>query len=222
MRVVLIGGGGHGSVVAEIVEKTPDLDLIGILDSQIAAGTNVFGYEVLGPVEVLRELIVSRGVAGAVVAVGDNWTRGQIIAALRDLAPSLAYPNVVHPSAQIGKHVRLGAGTVVMAGAVVNTNSTIGEFCILNTNCSLDHDSVLGDFASLAPNSCAGGGTRIGAYSAICLGANIIDRVEIGEHTVIGAGATVLHNQPAQIVAYGTPARKIQDRRIGQRYLKSP
>ena len=106
-----------------------------------------------------------------------------------------------------------------MAGVVVNCNTSLGEFCILNTNSSLDHDTRLGDFVSFAPNSCTGGGSVIGSYSAVCLGTNIVDRITIGEHTVIGAGSTVLHDQPSRIVAYGTPARKINDRQPGDRYL---
>ncbi len=106
-----------------------------------------------------------------------------------------------------------------MPGVVVNCNVRIGEFCILNTNSSLDHDTTIGNYVSFAPKSCTGGGAAVGDYSAICLGTNVIDRITIGEHTVIGAGSTVLHNQPSHIVAYGTPARKINDRRPGDRYL---
>jgi sugar O-acyltransferase (sialic acid O-acetyltransferase NeuD family) len=154
-----------------------------------------------------------------IVAVGDNWTRAKLVALVRAKAPSLKFPAVVHHSASIGKNVTIGHGTVVMAGAVVNSNSTIGDFCILNTRCSLDHDTHTGEFVSFAPKSCTGGSASIGSFSAICLGANVIDRITIGEHTVIGAGSTVLHNQPSCIVAYGTPARKINDRQPGDRYL---
>ena len=71
----------------------------------------------------------------------------------------------------------------------------------------------------VAPQACAGGNVEIGDYSAICLGARIIHRVRIGAHAVIGAGATVLKHVPARVTAYGTPARIIRSREIGDVYL---
>jgi sugar O-acyltransferase (sialic acid O-acetyltransferase NeuD family) len=219
MRIVIIGGGGHGRVVIDIVERMPALALAGILDDGLPLGETVLGHAVLGKPADLPRLIRDRDVDGAVVAVGDNWTRSQVVASIRSMTPSLAFPNVIHPAAQVGKHVRLGQGNVLMAGAVVNCNATVGDFCVLNTNCSVDHDSVLGNFVSFAPNSCAGGGAEVGDFSAVCLGANVIDRVKIGPQTVVGAGATVLHDMPANALVYGTPARKVRDRNPGDRYL---
>jgi acetyltransferase-like isoleucine patch superfamily enzyme len=79
-----------------------------------------------------------------------------------------------------------------MAGVTVNPCCSIGRFCILNTNASLDHDSSMNDFSSLAPRVATGGNCKIGACSAICIGATLVHGVSIGEHTVVGAGSTVL------------------------------
>ncbi len=219
MRLAMIGGGGHGSVVANIIEVLPEFTLVGILDSQLPAGSQVLGYEVLGSPVAIQAISLAHDIQGVIVAIGDNWTRAKLVNTIRDAVPTIQFPSVIHPAAQIGRNVRLGQGTVVMAGVVINCNSTVGEFCIVNTNSSLDHDTQLGDFVSFAPKSCTGGGTRIGNYSAICLGANIVDRITIGEHTVIGAGSTVLHDHPSCIIAYGIPARKITDRQPGDSYL---
>lgn len=219
MRVVVIGGGGHGSVVIDIIEKLPQFTLVGVLDSKLPTGTFLLGYEVLGPPDSILELVQNYNIQGVIIAVGDNWTRSQLAFAVRTSVPTIQFPAAIHPSALISRDVSIGQGTVAMAGVIVNCNSIIGDFCILNTRCSLDHDNRVGDFVSFAPKSCTGGGAKIGNYSAICLGTNIVDRITIGEHTVIGAGSTVLHDQPSCIVAYGTPARKTNDRHPGDRYL---
>ena len=219
MNIIIVGGGGHGRVIIDIVEKSGQFNLLGILDAQLPLGANVFGYEVLGNDGDLVKLIVQRHVQGVVIAVGDNWMRSKVTRSILLAAPHLAFPNAIHPAAQIGRSVCLGHGNVVMAGAVINIGATIGNFCILNTNCSVDHDVILGDYVSFAPNSCAGGSVEVGDYSAVCLGSNIIDRIKIGSHTVIGAGSTVLLEMPANIVAFGTPALKIRDRSAGDKYL---
>jgi sugar O-acyltransferase (sialic acid O-acetyltransferase NeuD family) len=219
VRIAIIGGGGHGSVVADILEKLPQFTLAGFLDARLEPGTSIHGYEVLGQPDSLSLQILKHQLQGIVIAVGDNWTRGKLAEFVRTTSPEISFPTIIHPSAQLGKNVSIGQGTVLMAGVVVNCNVRIGDFCILNTNSSLDHDTRLADYVSFAPKSCTGGGATIGNYSAICLGTNVIDRITIGEHTVIGAGSTVLHDQPTCIVAYGTPARKAYDRQPGDRYL---
>jgi sugar O-acyltransferase (sialic acid O-acetyltransferase NeuD family) len=219
MNIIIKGGGGHGRVIIDIVEKSEQFNLLGVLDANLPHGTNVLGYEVLGNVRDLNRLTLEREVQGVVISVGDNWLRSKMASTILAAVPNIAFPNVIHPSAQIGKSVRLGHGNVVMAGAVINSGATIGNFCILNTNCSVDHDVILGDYVSFAPNSCAGGSVEVGDYAAVCLGSNIIDRIRIGAHTVIGAGSTVVNDMPANIVAFGTPARKIRDRDAGDRYL---
>ena len=219
MRVAIIGGGGHGSVVADIIEKLPQFNLIGFLDARHEPGSKILGYEVLGTPDSLTLQILQHDLQGIVIAVGDNWIRSTLFEFVRATSTEIDFPAIIHPSAQIGKNVTIGQGTVVMPGVVVNSNVQIGDFCIVNTNASLDHDTTIGQFVSFAPKSCTGGGASIGNFSAICLGTNVIDRITIGEHTVIGAGSTVLHNQPACIVAYGIPARKTSDRQPGDRYL---
>ena len=219
MRVAIIGGGGHGSVVADIIERLPQFTLAGFLDARLEPGSKILGYEVLGTTDTLTLQILKHDLQGIVIAVGDNWTRSRLADFVRTTSPTIVFPTIIHPSAIIGKNVIIGQGTVLMPGAVVNCNAQIGEFCILNTKSSLDHDTTIGNFVSFAPMTCTGGGARIGNYSAICIGTNVIDRITIGEHTVIGAGSTVLHDQPSCIIAYGTPARKTKDRQPGDRYL---
>lgn len=110
-------------------------------------------------------------------------------------------------------------GAVIMAGVAVNPCSSIGRFCILNTNCSLDHDSIMNDFSSLAPRVATGGNCKIGAYTAISIGAILIHGVSVGEHTIVGANSTVLGNIESYKVVYGTPARVIRERKPGDKYL---
>lgn len=43
----------------------------------------------------------------------------------------------------------IGAGTTIMAGAVVGPNAQVGVGCILTANATADHDSVMHDYAHL-------------------------------------------------------------------------
>ncbi len=218
-NTLVVGSAGHARVVIDIIEKEGKCRIRGLLDRFRQPGEEELGYPVLGKEEDLPDLVGSHGIDSVVIAIGDNFLRGQVAARVEELCPTIEFVSVVHPGASVARDVSIGQGTVVMAGVAINTLAEIGRFCILNTNSSLDHDSTLGDCASLAPNSATGGNCRIGEYAAIGIGATLVHGVDIGDHTVIGAGSLVLDSIESLTVAYGSPAKAIRSRQAGDTYL---
>ena len=218
-NVLIFGASGHGSVVLDILEKSKEFRPVGFIDSFIKKGTKKNGYRVLGSELDLLHIIEKHNVYGGIVAVGDNWVRRRLVQSIQRLAPDFIFINAIHPSARLGKDVRLGVGTAIMPGVIVNSNSTIGDHCILNTRASMDHDGILSDFSSLAPGVCCGGNLFLGSGAAISLGTLVIENIGIGAWSVVGAGSLVLDEIPENIVAYGSPARIIRKRRTGEPYL---
>ncbi len=217
--ILVIGCSGHARVALDIIAEEGRHRVMGLIDSYKPIGTELLGYEVVGREEDVRTMIDAGICDGVLVAIGDNWVRGELVGRLRELVPRIRFVTAVHPSARIARGVSIGCGTVVMAGTVVNTGSRIGEFCILNTASSLDHDCTMEDFSSLAPRAVTGGGVRIGTFSAIAIGATVSHEISIGKHSIVGAGATVVRDVPDCVVAYGTPARVIRERKPGDPYL---
>ncbi|KSA12408.1 acetyltransferase [Maribacter dokdonensis] len=221
-NVIIFGASGHGSVVLDCLEKEGEYNVIGFVDSYRVKGTIVNGYQVLGSEYDLPFLINRFNVRGGVVAIGDNWTRKLVVDKISKIAPNFNFINTIHPSAKIGKDVLMGCGNVIMPGAIINSNSLIHDFCILNSNSILEHDSVMESYASLAPSSCCGGNVFLGKFSSICLGASLVNGIEIGQHTVIGAGALVVDHFGDNVMAYGSPARIVRKRSVGEPYLSTP
>jgi sugar O-acyltransferase (sialic acid O-acetyltransferase NeuD family) len=221
-NVAILGGSGHGTVIADALARSDSLRLLGFIDSRLVPGDDVSGHRVLGRVEDIPTLVHSHELDGLIIGVGDNWIRARLVETARTLAPGILFPNVFHPSAVVSRSTSWGEGNVVLAGAIVNCGATAGDFCILNTSCSVDHDCRLGDYVSVAPQACVGGNVRIGDYAVVCLGARVIHQIHIGAHTVIGAGSTVLRDVPSHVTAYGTPARVVRSREVGDAYLTVP
>jgi len=217
--IVIIGSSGHAKVIIDIVEQEGRYKIAGLLDLNRKVGEQTLGYQILGRHEDLPQLVTTHALKGAIVAIGDNFVRSKVAVRVKEACPSLLFVSARHPKASIGRDASVGEGTVIMAGATANPCSSIGRFCILNTNSSLDHDSVMGDFSSLGPRAATGGNCRIGSYSAIAIGAVLIHGIHIGEHTVLGAGSTALRNIDSFKVAYGTPAKVVRDRKPGDTYL---
>jgi sugar O-acyltransferase (sialic acid O-acetyltransferase NeuD family) len=218
-KLLFIGASGHAKVVLDVFERMGKHEIIGFLDANKSTGETFMGYPVLGPESLLSKPDYQQADLELFVSIGDNWVRHLVVEKIRSMLPNSVFATGVHPSAQIGKDVKIGEGSILMAGVTINSSCNIGSFAILNTQSSLDHDGSLGDFASLAPGVIAGGNVQIGIHSAIGLGAKIIHGITIGEHTVVGAGALVNKSLASFAVIYGIPARFIRDRKKGDRYL---
>lgn len=194
--IFLIGAGGHGKVIAEIAESL-GWEVSGFVDQNPQLHSQL-GYRVfLEPADtgMPKE-------AGWVVSIGNNQTRKKLT-----LQYSLPYRALLHPSILLSHRSTIGAGTVAMAGVVVNSSTTIGKHCILNSSCSIDHDCRLEDFVHIAPQTAIAGGVTIGEGSLIGIGARVIPGVTIGKWCTIGAGAVVLTDVPDGATVVGVPGK---------------
>ena len=215
--LIIIGSSGHAKVVLDIFEKMNQHEIIGFIDKNKQNGENVLGYPVLGDEEILNNHKAE--VTQLFIAIGDNCTRQKVKDRINTHFPAFSFATAIHPSATIGKEVKIGQGTAIMAGAIINPCCNIGEFCLINTKASLDHDSVMNDFSSLAPGVTTGGNVEIGASSAIGIGASIMHGVKIGTEVVIGGHSFVNKHVDDFSVCYGVPAKLIRKRVVGEKYL---
>lgn len=219
-NLVIIGGGNHAAYSIEIAEMNPLFQIVGILDSVNELNSIVHGYPVIGRQEEIKEIVQRFDIKLGFIAIGDNWRREKVFHQLRDQVPKLMFITLIHPSAIIGKNAKIGQGSLLMAGVIVNINSEIGDFGFLATGAQIDHDCILEDFTSVSAGSVFGGLVHLKKYSAVTLGATVLDRLTIGQNSVIGAGSLVTNDIPDNVTAYGIPAKPIRKRELGEKFLK--
>lgn len=199
-RVVILGAGDHGRVVADILLCARQ-EVVAFLDVKRERwGIPIHGIPVPGDDSKLAGLRAD----GVVAGVGDNRTRHRIVAEL--LSP-VNWVNAIHPSAVVSPWAKLGRGVVIAAGAVVNPDAEVGDFAIVNTGATVDHDCCIGPFAQVAPGVHLAGRVMVGEGAMIGTGAAVVPGCTIGAWAVIGAGAVVTKNIPAGVTAKGVPAR---------------
>ncbi|MEX0774467.1 MAG: acetyltransferase [Phycisphaeraceae bacterium] len=208
-NLVIYGAGGHASVVADVVRQRGEHAIAGFLADQAhSEQRRVFcGAKVLGGGEQLATLR-GQGITLVVVAVGDNAARLRLAEAV--IAAGLELATAVHPGAIVAPDVSIGRGAVVAAGTVINPGSRLGANVIVNTGATVDHDNVIEDGAHVGPGVHLAGHVTVGRAAWLGIGAVVVQRVSIGAGSVIGAGAVVLHDIPADVVAYGVPARIVR------------
>jgi len=203
-KLLVVGAGGHARSVVDIALQTGDYELVGCIDSQPG---DVLGVPVIGSDDDL-DVLRSSGIKHIFIAVGHNHRRH----ALYNHALSLGFEpvNIISHQSVISPRANLGKGICVMAGAVVNVNTVIGDNCIINTRCSIDHDCRIGASSHIAPGVTLSGTVHVGDIVHIGTGASVIDGISIGSSTFIGSGAIVVKDLPANVLAYGVPARVIR------------
>ena len=195
---IIIGAGGHGAVIADILYSC-GCSLKGFLDDGVAAGTEVLDAKVLGKMGSYRD----HPECLFIIGVGDNSIRRRVAQEYR-----LEYGVAVHPSAVIGRQVEIGLGSVVMAGCVINPGTVVGEHCIINTGASLDHDNRISDFTHVSPGAVLGGTVFIGARTHVGIGACIKNNIIVCDNVVIGAGAVVIRDIVEPGTYFGVPAKR--------------
>jgi sugar O-acyltransferase (sialic acid O-acetyltransferase NeuD family) len=219
-KIVLFGGGNQVHYTLDIVEKQGLYKVVGIIDSVHDIGSERFGYKVIGRQEDIKSLIEEYGIEGGIITIGDNWIRYYVSQQIKNLVKDFEFVNAIHPSVIIGNNVQLGTGIVVMAGVIINPMAKIGNHTFFATGSQIEHDCTIEDFASVSAGSILGGYVHIKKYSAITLNVTILDRVTIGENSVIGSGSLVLKDVSNNILAYGNPSKNIRFRAVGEKFLK--
>ncbi len=220
-NIVIFGGGLHSRVCIDIIEKEAKFKIVGIIDSVKDVGAQIFGYKIIGRQKDIVILCEKYNITAGLIAIGDNYDRKYVRDEIFSLIPDFRFVNAIHPSVSIGRNVKIGQGVVMTAGVIVNPECVIEDFCILNTGSILEHNSFMGEFSHLSPGSVTGAKIRIGRLSTITLGVTLIDRISIGENTLVGSGSLVLEDLPDNVLAYGIPAKVIRSRQPGEKFLKS-
>jgi len=204
MRTLIIGAGGHGQVIADILEclKTP---AIGFIDQDPDQSG------VLGTDAEVSKIISTENIDSFIIGVGSIRGGAGLRSRLFDqyagfgIAPRTA----IHPSAVVAKSVRLGNGTVVMAGAILNPGVKSGENVIINTGAILDHDCDIGAHSHIAPGCVLSGDTQIGLHCLLGTSTTARNGAEVGDNATVGAGSLLLGKYAPDGTYIGVPARAI-------------
>jgi sugar O-acyltransferase (sialic acid O-acetyltransferase NeuD family) len=207
-RLAVFGASGHGKVVAEIAELCGWTEII-FFDDDFNK-TKLEKWIVSGDMSSLISKAVNFD--GCFVAIGDNHIRSEKI----EILISKGFKNLVslvHPSAIVSSHCKIGIGTVIMAGSLINPFSKIGMASIINTGSIIEHDNFIEDFVHISPGVKTSGGVKIGNKTWVGTGSSIRQNLTIGQNVLVGIGSVVITNVPDNSIVFGVPAKKYKNKK---------
>ena len=193
MDLIIIGIGKHSDVVYDIA-KLLGYNIINKVSYKINTSNNSL------------EKLDNKSKYKFIIGIGDVFLRKEINDKYK-----LNYITLIHPSSYISNNVKIGKGTLVCAGAIIQTHSNIGDHCIINTKSSVDHHCLLGNFINISPGCTLCSSIKIDNLVFIGASTTIIPEINIGENSIIGAGSLVLKNIKKNRKCYGSPCKEISD-----------
>ena len=193
--MILIGAGGHAHACIDVIEQHGDYQVAGLVGMQEEMNSQHLGYAVVATDAELPRL--AKKYRYALITVGQVHspeTRIRLYQKAVDLGFTL--PNIIAPTAHVSDHASIGAGAIVMHGAIVNAGARVGKNCIINSRALIEHDAIIEDHCHISTGALLNGCVHIGTGSFVGSGCVIKDGITLGKNCVVGMGLCVRHNQP--------------------------
>ena len=206
-KIIIIGGGGHAKALVDILRQqkiniyavsSPKIDH----DSSLFEGLKIF----LNDDEIYKFRCDEICLVNGIGSIPGSHLREKIFQKFRK--DQYDFLSIKSDFSLTSDYCDIGMGVQILPGAVINTDTKIGENCILNTGAIIEHDCILGASNHIAPGAMLSGGVSTGSSVHIGTGAVVIQGVSIGKNSIIGAGSVVTANIPADQIVY--PSRSTQ------------
>lgn len=199
---MIIGASGHGKVIEEIA-RLNNYQIIEYLDDRVEElkelGVNVVGRS--------DDIPLYKDEYDFAIGIGNNSVRKKYLDIIKEMNGKL--PVLVHPSAVVSPNAELKSGTCVMANAVINIGSEIGEACIINTASTVDHECQLEECVHISPGVHLAGNVIAGELAWIGIGSCVIQGITIGKNSIVGAGSVVIRDVSDNVKVVGSPSKEI-------------
>jgi sugar O-acyltransferase (sialic acid O-acetyltransferase NeuD family) len=192
--LILIGAGGHAHACIDVIEQHGKFSIAGLVGTREEMNALHLRYAVFATDADLAQLANDHHYA--LITVGQIHspdTRIRLYSQAAALGFSL--PSIIAPTAYVSSHASIGAGTIVMHGAIVNAGARVGENCIINSRALIEHDALVEDHCHISTGAILNGRVRVGAGSFVGSGCVVKDGIVLGKNCVVGMGVRVRHDQ---------------------------
>jgi sugar O-acyltransferase (sialic acid O-acetyltransferase NeuD family) len=212
-KLIILGTGGSAYDILDTVEainaRAPTWELVGFLDDSLPVGSLHLELPILGG---LRDAgrIPSSLFVNAIGSDKSYRLRPEILATTG--LDRNRFATLVHPAASVSPRARLGCGVCAHFGVNVAGGVIVGDHVSIYPGCIVGHDAVIEDYVIVAPGAVISGFVHIERGSYIGARAVIRQHLQVGSQALVGMGAVVVRDVPAEVRVVGNPARTLASR----------
>jgi sugar O-acyltransferase (sialic acid O-acetyltransferase NeuD family) len=210
---VIVGARGSGLKALQILEDRIDdgdrsLNIIGFVDDDPGlVGEAFYDYPVLGDGAWLAARAAAQSIA-VVCAIGDPLARHKAIGRLS--GTDAAFPNAIHPSAQVSRRAVVGHGNLMSQNVVLQAGVRVGDFNAFNMAAVFGPLAEVRSYCTINSQVMLASGTIADDYCYVGMGAKVNYRLHLGRGTKVGANAFVTKSTDPWTTVFGLPAKVIR------------
>lgn len=199
--IVMIGGGGHAAVLADIL-LGQQREIIAVISPDDISNRAVFsGVERLSSDEDIKQFDPARvKLVNGIGMIPHSQLKRQINATY--IALGYEFETVISTEAVISKYAKVEIGAQIFAGAIVQAGVVIGSHSIVNTGAVIEHDCFIGAYNHIAPRATLCGQVQVEDDVYVGAGATVIQSLRLAQRSVIGAGSTILKDVAINTLVY--------------------
>lgn len=192
--LILLGGAGTSNMLLDLIRRSSNVAVAGILDSNLDIGSNVNGVPVLGGDELLPDLydLNLRNVVLSFTSLDNLESRRERYHSLK--ADGFNFPNLIDPTALLEPSVELGEGNIFLSRSYLGSNSKVGNINFFNTGSLVSHDHLALENNHYAPASVLAGKVSVGSNNLFGMSTTIYMNLKIGSSNIIANGVNLFND----------------------------
>ena len=203
---MLIAATGLAREVLATVRSSGRYDVVGFLDDDAMAGTDVDGAPVLGTIDDS----VQYTHAFFLVCLDSGRPREAVVERLSTLGiGSNRYATVLDTSVRMPEGCRIGRGSILLQNVTLTASVTLGRTSWPCQGLRSRTTTSWRTSRRYAAGTTLGGGVRIGRAAHLGMNSSVRERTSIGSCATVGMGAAVLSDVPDGETWVGVPAHPV-------------
>ena len=169
-NIVILGSGGHANSLIDLIESSSKFKIKGYFDK---VKNNKIRFKYLGDDTEIAKYNFKFASIGIGLGLSPK-KKMQLIKKYQ--SQGISFPKLIHKSSYVSRSCKIHDGAQLFAGTIINANSQIGPYAVINTGSIVEHDCFIGE------------------NSFICPGSIVLGSCKIGKNTIIGSRNIILPN----------------------------
>jgi sugar O-acyltransferase (sialic acid O-acetyltransferase NeuD family) len=206
---VIIGGGGHASVLVDIL-RAQGREILAVVCPDDISIRNVFTgiHHLKNDDDVLSfapdDVLLVNGIGMLPKSTLKRKLNQYYI------SHGYQFETVIADSAQVSLYANIEAGAQIFAGVIIQTGAHVGAHSVINSGAIIEHDCNIGNYNHIAPRATLCGQVTTQEDAYIGAGAVVLQNIQLGLSSIIGAGTLVTKNVSDNILIFDNKNSKIK------------